>query len=912
MAAVLTDDESVPDGAGQEAEAGLPYTQIDRYRLLSKLGEGAFGEVFSAEQGQPVERRVALKLLKRGMDSAQVAARFEAERQALALMNHPNVAAVIDGGETEDGRPYFVMEFVDGETITDYCSSHDMGLRGRLDLLVSVCEGVQHAHGRGIIHRDIKPENVLVEANDDGTAVAKVIDFGIAKAAERLLTTRTLYTELGRMVGTPAYMSPEQAGGAGADVDVRTDVYSLGVLLYELLTGDTPFDSGRLRDASAAEMERILKEEQPERPSNRLETQSTTGASTLSAPITRRAIRGDLDWIVMCAMEKERKRRYASVSDFARDIKQFLAGDAIAARPPSPAYRFRKWSRRHRAFLIGTIAVMSALAIGIVTSTQQMKRAVRAEKAAEERAEISDALNSFFEDDLIAAALEDPNFSFFSLTKVLYGAEEKIDGRLTKYPVAEAGARLMLGRAFLGLNQTENARRNAQRAFTLFGNEVTSLDDKRYIGSAQCLATALIKLERPAEAREVIAEVFAKLGTEADLSHTDQAKLLATDLSAALLLGDSAAVLAIRNRLLSGSYNELASWEAIFELNVDLSEESLAAGQIDEAAKHLVKAAIIARLMTWSGTWVYRENAFTVYRLRAKLLRAGAVQDQLAHHWEKRLAEWDLAEVADSFGLPTQARAMIHAFLQREAGDPTAAAATLDSISGLVTEPDTRGLIHARAICLEMAGETQAAHDAALHAINLAHAAGDELAMTFYAATWRRLRTAGKISIDPKSLPLSESVIFPENGHRYALVAVPMSWDEADQVCQALGGHLATVGDASEDAFLTKTFAEERICWLGGTDKEQEGTWRWVTDEPWDYTNWGSNQPDVRIEIAKAQDCLLIGKFNYQAQRVKNQYFTKAGWHDITSEGILTKSLKHEIYRNLLVTFAICEWEDES
>ncbi|HMF14339.1 MAG TPA: serine/threonine-protein kinase, partial [Gemmataceae bacterium] len=333
-----------------------PGTQIGPCKLLEQIGEGGFGVVFLAEQSAPVRRKVALKILKPGMDTRQVVARFEAERQALAIMDHPNIAKVYDGGTTPSGRPYFVMELVKGVPITDYCDHHHLTPRQRLELFVPVCQAVQHAHQKGIIHRDLKPSNVLVTVHD-GTPVVKVIDFGVAKALGQELTEKTLFTGFAQMVGTPLYMSPEQAGESGLDIDTRSDIYSLGVMLYELLTGTTPFDRARFKDASYEEIRRIIREEEPARPSNRISTLEAQASSTIaeqrqSEPRRlRRLFRGELDWIVMKALEKDRNRRYETANGFAMDIQRYLADEPVLACPPSVGYRFRKFARRNKAVL---------------------------------------------------------------------------------------------------------------------------------------------------------------------------------------------------------------------------------------------------------------------------------------------------------------------------------------------------------------------------------------------------------------------------------------------------------------------------------------------------------------------------------------------------------------------------------
>ncbi len=351
--------------------AERPGSVIGPYRLMEQVGEGGMGLVFVAEQHRPVRRKVALKVIKPGMDTRQVVARFEAERQALALMDHPNIAKVLDCGETESGRPYFVMELVNGVTVTEYCDRHRLPTRGRLDLFLQVCRAVQHAHQKGVIHRDIKPSNILV-ASHDGTPVVKVIDFGVAKAVGEPLTDKTVYTHLAQLVGTPLYMSPEQAGRSSLDVDTRTDVYALGVLLYELLTGTTPFDGERFRAAMYDEIRRIIREEDPPRPSIRV---STLGPAAVTVTANRasdpghlsRLIRGELDWMVMKALEKDRGRRYETAGAFADDIERYLADEPVQACPPSAWYRLRKFARRNKAVLATGAVVAAAVAVALAS-----------------------------------------------------------------------------------------------------------------------------------------------------------------------------------------------------------------------------------------------------------------------------------------------------------------------------------------------------------------------------------------------------------------------------------------------------------------------------------------------------------------------------------------------------------------
>ena len=350
------------------AIAEKPGSVVGNYELLEQIGEGGFGIVFMAEQIQPVRRTVALKVIKPGMDSRQVIARFEAERQAIALMDHPNIARVLDAGSTSD-RPYFVMELVRGIPITDYCDQNALPMSSRLELFVKVCLAIQHSHHKGVIHRDIKPTNVLVTLHD-GMPVVKVIDFGIAKAIGQQLTDKTLHTGFAQMIGTPMYMSPEQAEMSGLDIDTRTDIYSLGVLLYELLTGTTPFDRERVKAAGYDELRRMIREEEPPRPSTRLSTlgmAATTQATRRQSDPKRlcQSLKGELDWIVMKALEKDRTRRYETASAFAADVQHYLADEPVTACPPSAWYRFRKLARRRRAALVMAGVVSVALVLGI-------------------------------------------------------------------------------------------------------------------------------------------------------------------------------------------------------------------------------------------------------------------------------------------------------------------------------------------------------------------------------------------------------------------------------------------------------------------------------------------------------------------------------------------------------------------
>jgi len=375
-----------------------PGSVIGPYKLLEKIGEGGMAVVYRAEQTQPIRRQVALKIIKVGMDTKQVIARFEAERQALALMDHPHIAQVLDAGATEEGRPYFVMELVQGNSITAYCDKHELSTKARLGLFVQVCNAVQHAHQKGIIHRDIKPSNVLVTQRD-GTPSPKVIDFGIAKATNQRLTEKTVFTRFAQMIGTPQYMSPEQAEVGEMDIDTRSDIYSLGILLYELLTGTTPLDDEQLRQAGYLAMQRIIREEEPVKPSTKLNKLMDRGDDTLtdiakqrrSTPeLLAKTVRGDLDWIVMKALEKDRAYRYETASELGLDVQHHLQHEPILARPPSKLYRFHKLVRRNKTVFAAAAAVAIVLVLAAIVSTQQAILAKARELATRQLAYASD------------------------------------------------------------------------------------------------------------------------------------------------------------------------------------------------------------------------------------------------------------------------------------------------------------------------------------------------------------------------------------------------------------------------------------------------------------------------------------------------------------------------------------------
>lgn len=492
---------SKPDVTSVSFESRMPE-EIGHRKIISKLGEGGFGEVYLAEQHEPVRRQVAIKVVRRGMGSREVVARFESERQALALMSHPGIAQVFDAGTTSDGLPFFVMEYVPGERITDYCRNNALSVRARVRLMEQVCLAVEHAHQKGVIHRDIKPSNVLV-AQIDGLPAPKVIDFGIAKAVDRSAGVVTDVTGTAQVVGTPQYMSPEQASFGEIDVDTRTDVYGLGALLYEILTDEPVFESDRLKGVGPAELERIIREETPIRPSRRV-------ALTAVRSQRSRQLRGELDWIIGRALEKDRSRRYPTANALASDLRRHLEGEPVWAGPPSGAYRIRKFLARHRAETAGGLALLIMLVTLVIVSQTTAAREERARQRAERELAKFEQVAAFTE-DMISGI--DPRTARGKDTALLEHMLEDAATRLDDSPPGdaevEARLRTMIGRAQSSVANWEEAARQLEAAFAL-ARSTDDIDEELTLEIQSSLAELLAQIGKLDEAYRMFDEVSRK------------------------------------------------------------------------------------------------------------------------------------------------------------------------------------------------------------------------------------------------------------------------------------------------------------------------------------------------------------------------------------------------------------------
>jgi len=487
LLSVGLEEEDVENEAAGAASSGQlmekPGDQIGRYKLLRVLGEGGMGILYLAEQQYPIRRRVVMKVIKPGMDSRRVIARFEAERQALALLDHPNIAHVYDAGMTEAGRPYFVMEYIKGLPITEYCDHHKLSIEDRIDVFQQVCHAIQHAHQKGIIHRDIKPSNILVCTEQD-KAVPKIIDFGVAKAIGQPLTERTLFTEQGQLFGTPEYMSPEQADMANEDIDTRSDIYSLGVLLYVLLTGVLPFDAETLRQGGIDRIRQTICQTDPKTPSTRLTRlgeEAKKVAENRSTEITTlaKSLHRELEWIPLKAMRKQRSERYRSASELADDIENYRNGEPLSAGPPGTVYRLRKFVRRNRVLVVAAVVVLTVLVAGIVVSTVFAIGQARARTEAQ-------LIADFLENDVLGSAGK-ARVGEATVSYILNAASQSLAGKFKDKPLIEASIRLKLGFNWRQIGETDEAEQHFLKAIDIYKQHygeahLTTLNTMDYLG----------------------------------------------------------------------------------------------------------------------------------------------------------------------------------------------------------------------------------------------------------------------------------------------------------------------------------------------------------------------------------------------------------------------------------------------
>ncbi len=600
-----TVDPDATIAADAAATAGLPIgtpTTIGPYRIIRRLGEGGMGEVFLAEQVRPIKRLVALKIIKPGMDTRAVVARFELERQTLAVMNHPGIARVYDAGQTEQGRPYFVMEYVEGVPITRYCDSKRLTTRERLDLMTEVCAGVQHAHQKAIIHRDLKPGNILV-TEVDGRPVPKIIDFGIARATEQREIERSMFTQLGHVIGTPAYMSPEQTDPTNTDIDTRTDIYSLGVVLYELLIGLTPFDTESVYSAGYEAIMKFVREQEAPRPSVRLRQSAahTTGIAerhqTQPGKLVR-TLQGDLDWILLKALEKDRSHRYETANALAMDIRRYLNDEPVLASPPSAAYQARKFVRRHRGGVTAGAAAAVVLVVFAMTTSLQNRVIVRERDRAELASAKATAVNDFLRDMLVAVDPWASGDHDLTVVEAMDAARANVDSIFAEQPLAAAELHATMGQAYLGLEKLteaeEEVRRGLELRVAVSGPDDPELADSwralakilrfnRQIGEAIAAGQEAVRL-RTIQSPATIPDLLYAYDNLAELYITDRRFAAADSVldvmsavihdSSADLRIHTAALLNLRGRVAAEGRNDLAAADSLFSESIGVLRES--------------------------------------------------------------------------------------------------------------------------------------------------------------------------------------------------------------------------------------------------------------------------------------------------------------------------------------------------
>ena len=822
-----------------------------RYRLMEKLGEGGMGEVFRAEQTEPVQREVAVKVMKGGTDSGPFVARFEAERQTLALMEHHGIARVYDGGVTLSGRPFLVMELVrDGLPLTEYCTLHLPQWPERLALFGEVCAAVQHAHQKGVIHRDLKPSNILVSAEEGGPRV-RVIDFGVARAADEAGRGVTLGTRAGFLLGTPCYMSPEQMNGETAALDTRSDVYSLGAVLYELLTGHPPFDAERLRTASIGELCRIIRDEEPPPPSERLRSDGDSRRAT--------SARRELDWIVMQALAKDPSRRYRSAAALADDVQRFLRSDVVFARPASRGYRLRKWAARHKTVTAAAAAAVIALTGTAALSLWQARREARERATAE-------AILRFFHDDILSATRRAAGVPAAGTGDPLGSVARRLEEDFAGQPVIAARIRTTLGRAYLRLGDTARAEQELPPAFETLRRHFGE-DHAETLRAAAGMAELALARGDAASAVSRWRDILQRLPDNGDsVAQTEAGEGLARALSA------------------GGQDAEAREW----------FEKTLSRHRTAHGMGHSGTLQTVLAFASHSMTRKERGSAESLLRDVITARTAPGRTDDADTLAAVRLLATVREHQGDAAGALTLRRRTLEglrSILGSGHPDTLRAQQELAVASERLDDVDTAlALATAAASTYHALGQDAAAVDAFVMAARLAETRAQFENVDRYRSM--AFRAGQRLGLPATGAHLPRSVVRRRetDGHQYQRIEVPMAWTEARALCEALGGHLATIESKEENEFLYTYFSATTVCWLGASI--EAGQWRWVTGEPFIYQNWAGGEPsDATGEVERY---LNFGNSSMTFLRKGPQWNDHrdagdhAGWH---------------------LTYPLCEWD---
>ena len=822
----------------ESVEEAAPGAVLGQCRLLERIAEGGMGVVWMAEQLSPVHRTVAFKIMKAGMDSAEFLRRFGVELESLSRLEHPNIARIYDAGITPRGRPFLVMELVRGaSSITDWCRRESVGLRARLELFASICGAVQHAHSRGIIHRDLKPSNLLVTA-DSGAARPVVIDFGIARALNTD-PNAALATETGRVLGTPAYMSPEQASAGLGAADTRADVYALGCVLYELLTGLPPFDHERIRTSSMAELVRILREEDPPPPSERLRRSGKSGS----------ALRGELDCIVMRALEKDPERRYRTAAALEDDLQRYLRGETVHARPSSLSYRLRKLAARHKpataAIVVGALALLLLTAVSLWQARREMLERQNAE-----------AILRFFDEDLVATARESAAAS--GSMDPLEAAARRIDDEFSGRPVLAARLRTTLGRAWLQLGDTARAAAVLPEAHRLLTTELGPKHPETLRAAAGMTELCLAQ----GDAAAAVAgwrEVLAALDANAHKEHGEATLGMAAALAAS---GDKAVATPLFESLLAAP-DQALSWRAALAFAELLTDRDAARAE-----------QLVQRVVSERSQQLGKEHPDTLTAMgRLAVLRENGGDAEGARQLLRSVADGFRAALGGAHPRTLRAQQEFASACERLGDETTALSVTISAAHAFLSSGRER--------------------DAMLRFIEAGrlsqHLSMPEAADRFRTEAWRLSRQLG-LPVEGPWLPRSHPVQRPGNGHWYQRLELPMTWTDADAACRALGGHLATIDSAEENHWVHGWFAQTFVCWLGA-HRGDDGQWQWVTGEPFTWTNWAGGEPSDTGGEEKY--------LNFGSSRLT--FFRKDDtWNDHRNTGDNS---------GWWLTYPVCEWE---